>query len=238
MKVCVVTPTYNERENIASFIGAIYGAMRGEVTVCVLDDSSPDGTAGEVEALQKLFSSLILIKRPKKEGLGRAYVDGFTRMLERNEFDVIVMIDSDFSEHPLYIPKALAELSHADVVTGSRYVKGSKIYGWDLKRKVLSFFANRVYARLIIGLPVNDVTMGFNVMRAGYLKRVDLTKLPSAGYAFIMELKAALYKEGARFAEIPIVFVERIEGRSKISSRVIKEGVIAPWRIRFPHWFT
>ena len=237
MKTCVITPTYNERENISSFIGAIYGAMKGDVTVCVVDDNSPDGTGQDVTELKKLFPSLILITRAGKEGLGKAYVHGFTEMLARNEFDVVVMIDADFSEHPLYIPKALAELSHADVVTGSRYVKGSKILGWTLYRRLLSFFANRIYASSITGLPVNDVTMGFNAIKTEYLKKVDFTTLPSAGYAFIMELKGALHKAGARFYEIPIVFNERIQGKSKISSRIIKEGIIAPWRIRFPERF-
>ncbi len=118
MKTCVVIPTYNEHANIAAFIGAIYGVMKGEITVCVVDDNSPDGTAQDVRDLQKMFPSLLLINRPGKQGLGKAYAHGFREMLARNEFDVLMMIDADFSEHPIYIPMLLERLKTADVAVG------------------------------------------------------------------------------------------------------------------------
>lgn len=231
MKTCVIVPTYNEHENIAAFIGAVYGVMRGDVTVCVVDDNSPDGTGRDVEDLKGLFPSLILITRAKKEGLGRAYAQGFTEMLARREYDAIVMIDADFSEHPLYIPTLLTKLADADVAMGSRYARDATIVGWTLWRRALSLFGN-LYARTVTGLPIRDMTIGFAAIKAEYLKKVDFSAIDSSGYAFIMELKFALYKAGARFAEVPIVFNERLGGESKLSGHVISEGIRAPWRIR------
>jgi dolichol-phosphate mannosyltransferase len=231
MKTCVIIPTYNEHDNISAFVGAIYGVMHGDITVCVVDDNSPDGTWRDVEALQKLFPSLLLIKRAGKEGLGKAYAHGFREMLARKEFDTIVMIDADFSEHPLYIPALLAKLSDADVAMGSRYARGAKIVGWTLWRRVLSFGGNW-YARTITGLPIMDMTMGFCAIRTTFLRKVDFSTIDSSGYAFIMELKFALFKAGARFTEMPIIFNERLGGESKISGHIISEGIVAPWKIR------
>jgi dolichol-phosphate mannosyltransferase len=231
MKTCIIVPTYNERDNISAFIGAVYGAMLGDITVCVVDDNSPDGTGKDVEKLQKLFPSLLLINRAGKEGLGKAYVHGFKEMLARNEFDVIMMIDADFSEHPLYIPGLLNKLDGADVAAGSRYLPGSKSIGRSLPREALSFCGN-LYVRMITGIPLNDVSMGFMAMRTDMLKKLDLEKLGSRGYSFIMELKYALHKAGARFSEMPITFTERVSGKSKLSGNIIKEGIIAPWKVR------
>jgi dolichol-phosphate mannosyltransferase len=231
MKTCIIVPTYNEKENIASFIGAVYGAMKGNITVCVVDDNSPDGTAKEVEALKPLFPSLILINRPGKQGLGKAYVHGFKEMLARNEFDVLMMIDADFSEHPIYIPKLLEKLSSADVAVGSRYAPGARTVGWSLWRLALSKWAS-FYARTITGMPLYDLTMGFAAIKVEILKKIDLDAIPSSGYAFIMELKDAFRRAGARFAEVPITFTERVSGESKISGHIIREGIIAPWNIR------
>lgn len=231
MNPCVVIPTYNEHDNIAAMIGAIYGVMQGRVTVCVVDDNSPDGTGKDVEALKILFPSLILISRNRKEGLGKAYAHGFREVLARPEFDTVVMMDADFSEHPLYIPTLLERLKEADVAVGSRYAKGAKIVGWSLWRRTLSMGGN-FYARTITGLPLKDITMGFAAIRTDFLRRVDFSKINSSGYAFIMELKNALFKDGARFSEMPIVFNERLGGESKISGHIIQEGIVAPWRIR------
>lgn len=231
MKTCVIIPTYNEHDNISAFVGAIYGVMHGNITVCVVDDNSPDGTAQDVEALQKMFPSLMLIQRAGKEGLGKAYAHGFREILARNEFDTIVMIDADFSEHPLYIPALLAKLKDADVALGSRYATGAKIVGWTLWRRILSYGGN-LYARIVTGLPIMDMTMGFCAIRTTYLKKVDFSRIDSSGYAFIMELKFALWKAGARFAEMPITFNERLGGESKLSGHIISEGIVAPWKIR------
>lgn len=231
MKTCIVIPTYNEHENISAFIGAVYGAMHGDITVCVVDDNSPDGTANDVRALQKMFPSLILINRPGKQGLGKAYAHGFREMLARNEFDVIMMIDADFSEHPLYIPKLLAHLKDADVAIGSRYLPESRIIGWSIWRLILSRWAS-FYARTITGLPLHDITIGFMAIKTDILKKVDLDAITSSGYAFIMELKDAFRRAGAKFVEMPFTFAERVGGESKLSGHIIREGVIAPWKIR------
>lgn len=231
MKTCVVIPTYNEHENISAFIGAVYGVMQGDITVCVVDDNSPDGTAKDVMALQKMFPSLILINRPGKQGLGKAYAHGFREMLARNEFDVIMMIDADFSEHPLYIPKLLEHMKDADVAIGSRYVSGSRIVGWSIWRLILSRWAS-FYARTITGLPLNDITIGFMAIKTDLLKKIDLDAITSSGYAFIMELKASFNSAGARFIEMPFTFSERVGGESKLSGHIIREGVVAPWKIR------
>ena len=231
MKTCVVIPTYNEHENISAFVGAVYGVMHGDITVCVVDDNSPDGTADDVRALQKLFPSLLLINRPGKQGLGKAYAHGFREMLARNEFDVIMMIDADFSEHPLYIPELLKRLDNADVAVGSRYAPGGKIVGWSLWRLALSRWAS-FYARTITGMPLYDMTMGFCAIKVELLKKIDIDAIPSSGYAFIMELKDAFRRAGATFSEMPITFNERLGGESKLSGHIITEGIIAPWKIR------
>jgi dolichol-phosphate mannosyltransferase len=230
MKTCVVIPTYNEHENISAMIGAIYGVMHGDVTVCIVDDNSPDGTGRDVEDLKRLFPSLILISRKGKEGLGKAYAHGLTEMASR-DFDVVVMMDADFSEHPLYIPELLKRLDKADVVVGSRYAPGAKILGWDLFRRVISMGGNW-YVRMVVGLPLYDVSMGFAAIKTEYLKKVDFSTLESKGYAFIMEFKNALFKAGAKFDEIPINFVDRVGGASKMSMNIIIEGFKAPWRVR------
>jgi dolichol-phosphate mannosyltransferase len=231
MKTCVVVPTYNEKENITSFIGAVYGALKGDVTVCVVDDNSPDGTGKDVQDLQKLFPSLILITREKKAGLGKAYVHGFSEMLARNEFDAVIMTDADFSEHPLYMPQLLKELHDADVVIGSRYLKGSAVVGSTVPRMLISRFAN-AYVRAITGLRATDTTIGFAAIRADTLRKIDLASLSAPGYAFIVELKSALQDSGARMKEIPISFVNRIGGVSKFSASLMVEGFVNPWRIR------
>jgi dolichol-phosphate mannosyltransferase len=236
MKTCVVVPTYNEHENISAFVGAIYGAMKGDVTVCVVDDNSPDGTAQDVEDLKKLFPSLILINRPGKAGLGTAYIHGFTEMLARNEFDALVITDADFSEHPLYIPSLIEGLKENDVVMGSRYTKGADVLGSTFIRRLISHGAN-AYVRAITGMSIHDMTVGFGAIRTETLKKIDLSKLSAPGYAFIVELKYALHKTGAQMKEIPITFVNRIGGQSKFSSHLLVEGLITPWRIRFPERF-
>lgn len=232
MRTCVVIPTYNERDNIAAIIGAIYGVMQGDVTVCVVDDSSPDGTGEAVEALKSLFPSLMLITRAQKEGLGRAYLDAFKRLLAEKRFDVIATMDADFSHHPSALPTMLAATKTAAMVIGSRYVRGGKTVGWELWRRALSAGGN-VYARLVTGSPMRDLTAGFVAYRTEALAKLDLASIDSSGYAFQIELKLALLASGASWTEVPIVFTNRINGESKLAGHVISEGIIAPWNIRF-----
>jgi dolichol-phosphate mannosyltransferase len=200
--------------------------------VVVVDDNSPDGTSEVVEVLQQKYPLLKLIKREHKEGLGRAYLHAFREVLEKRDSDAIVMMDADFSHNPEYLPAMLAKVRGNEVVIGSRYVKGGKIIGWELWRRVLSMAGN-FYCRVITGMPIRDCTGGFNAIDAKILSRLDFNELDLSGYAFIMGLKNALYSVGAIFIEIPITFVNRVEGDSKLSNNIIQEGIIAPWKMRF-----
>ncbi len=231
MSTAIVIPTYNERENITPLIGAI-SAIFPEAHLVIVDDSSPDGTGNEVQKLQERFPTLTLMSRTKKEGLGKAYTHAFKELLARNTFDSIIMMDADFSHPPSALPHMLHALRDADLVIGSRYVPGGKTVGWELWRRLLSSGGN-LYARLVIGIPVADLTAGFNAMRTSILKKLDLDAIGSSGYAFQIELKAALIRAGAHVHEMPITFTNRINGESKIAGHIISEGLIAPWKIRF-----
>jgi dolichol-phosphate mannosyltransferase len=230
MKTVIVIPTYNEKENIGPLLEKIF-TLLPEVFILVVDDNSPDKTAETVREKQKKFSHLFLLVREKKEGLGKAYVDAFSRVIKDSEVDKVVMMDADFSHDPERLPAFLAAAAQSDIVVGSRYVKGGGTVGWELWRRILSRFGN-FYARLITGMPLADLTGGFNLMAADFLRRINLEGLDMSGYAFIMEIKSSLFIAGAKFYEVPIIFRNRREGESKISSHIIREGVIAPWKIR------
>ncbi|HUY62280.1 MAG TPA: polyprenol monophosphomannose synthase [Candidatus Paceibacterota bacterium] len=236
MRTVIVIPTYNERENIRALIGAV-AAELPDADICVVDDNSPDGTGEEVRELMGRFLRLRLISREKKEGLGRAYTHAFRELLSADSgFEAIIMMDADFSHHPSYLPAMLAALDGADIAIGSRYIAGGRTIGWEPWRQLLSWGGN-LYTRLITGLPMHDMTAGFNAIRTDALRKVDLDGIGASGYAFQIELKHALVKSGARAVEIPIVFTNRINGESKIAGHIIKEGMLTPWRIRFPKLF-
>ncbi len=230
MKTTIVIPTYNERENIGLLLDKIFTWLP-EVFVLVVDDNSPDKTAEKVRECQKKFGNLSLLVREKKEGLGKAYIDAFSRVIKDGEVDKVVMMDADFSHDPERLPTFLAAAAKSDVVVGSRYAEGGGTVGWELWRRLLSRFGN-FYARLITGMPLTDLTGGFNLMKADFLRKINLKELDMSGYAFIMEIKSSLFIAGAKFCEVPIIFRNRREGESKISSHIIREGVIAPWKIR------
>ena len=230
-KICVVLPTYNERENIETILGKIFINVVG-ATVLVVDDNSPDGTGVAVEGLRKKYPNLFLLKRKGKEGLGKAYTEAFLHVLQKMDQEWVLMMDADLSHNPEHIPEMLKKTMSASVVVGSRYVDGGKTVGWELWRRVLSRGGN-IYARIVTGLPVRDLTGGFNLMHRDVLGKIDFSDFDASGYAFIMELKRKLHKAGAKFAEVPITFRNRTGGESKISSHIISEGVVAPWRIRF-----
>lgn len=230
-KTVILLPTYNERENVTKLIPLIFSQMP-QVQVMVVDDDSPDGTAGAVETLAAEYPNVSLLRRANKEGLGKAYMHAFGEVLKDRTIDTIVMMDADLSHHPSYLPEMLTRRESHDVVIGSRYVRGGSTEGWETWRLLLSFFGNH-YARLVTGLPIHDLTAGFIAINTEVLRRIPFGAIDSSGYAFIIELKYLLAKAGARFAEIPIVFRNRAEGESKISSHIISEGIIAPWKIRF-----
>ena len=229
MKNYIILPTYNERENIGLLVEEIFSLLP-EIGILVVDDNSPDGTAAVVEEMMLRYSNLSLLKRPKKNGLGGAYIAGFKKLLIDHEVNKIIMMDADFSHSPKYLPQMVVESENYELVIGSRYIKGGGIAKWELWRKILSAGGN-FYVRTLLGRHINDWTGGFNCIKADYLRKVDLDKIDLSGYAFIMGIKHFLVKAGANTKEIPIIFEARRGGESKLSHHIIKEGIIAPWKI-------
>ena len=231
-KICIIIPTYNERENIAPALLASYKHVP-DTHVLVIDDNSPDGTADVVRAEQKRFPRLSLLLREQNSGLRRAYCDRFKNVLDNDAFDVVLTMDADFSHDVAEVPHMLRLLERGyNVVIGSRYVSGGKTENWDWKRKLLSRSAN-IYARTILGIPIHDLTAGFHCFRKELLRAIDVNSMQSDGYAFQIELKCRFFRLGARMAEHPIVFHERREGKSKLDRRVVWEALWIPWRLRF-----
>lgn len=231
MKDLIIIPTYNERENIVLLIQEIFRAVPG-VFVLVVDDNSPDGTADAVRGMQGELPNVHLLVRDKKEGLGKAYIHAFHIALGDENVRNIITMDADFSHQPRYLSEFLKESEKYDVVIGSRYVRGGGVEGWELWRRVLSICAN-AYCRLITRIPITDCTGGFNLIRASFLRKIDFAGMDSSGYAFLQELKYMLFRAGASFTEVPIVFKNRTMGESKITSHIVREGVIAPWKMIF-----
>jgi dolichol-phosphate mannosyltransferase len=228
-KLAVIIPTYNERNNIEKIIKDIFNKVPG-VYIRIVDDNSPDGTGGIVERMMSEFPNLLLLKREKKEGLGKAYIDAFGRVIKEGKFSHICMMDCDFSHDPSYLTQMIEESKDHDIVIGCRYIKGGGIEGWELWRRILSRWGN-FYCRLITGMPFHDCTGGFNLVNIEFIKKIDFSKFDASGFAFIMELKYNLYKLGISFKEIPIIFRNRREDKSKISNHVISEGIVAPWKM-------
>ncbi|MFA6459154.1 MAG: polyprenol monophosphomannose synthase [Candidatus Paceibacterota bacterium] len=229
MKKVIVVPTYNEKKNIADLVPLLFKYVP-DAYVLVVDDNSPDGTAGVVEGMQNTYKNLSILKRAGKEGLGKAYIHAFREVLKDPSVGFVVMMDADFSHNPEYLPEMFRLAEKNDVVIGSRYIKGGFTTGWELWRRALSRGGN-IYCRSITRMPIMDCTGGFNIMRASILRKIDFDRLHLSGYAFVMELKHTLYRAGAKFAEYPIVFANRKEGESKMSSHIIREGVLAPWKL-------
>jgi len=230
-KTIILIPTYNEKENVSALAEAIFG-LYPEIPVLVLDDNSPDGTAEAVTKKREQFPNFFVHGRTGTRGFGRSYLDGFNKVLNDGRYDTVVMMDADFSHDPKEIGEMVKKLSQADVVNGSRYIEGGKIENWSWRRKVLSRFANW-YVRKILGTPIKDMTTGFMCLRKEILRSLDLNSIHSDGYAFLVEIKYRLHKNGFSFIEYPITFRERREGQSKMSSKVIWESVWLPWKLRF-----
>lgn len=226
MKIIVVIPTYNEKDNIERIVGTVLGVNEA-IEILIVDDNSPDGTSDIVTQMQQENPKIHLLKRAGKLGLGTAYVEGFKKALEQNP-DYIVQMDADFSHNPDYIKEFIAKKDEADVIIGSRYVKGISVINWPLSRVLLSYFANK-YAKTITRLPIEDCTGGFKWMRADFLRTVDLDKISSNGYAFQIEMNFAFNQKGGKIIEIPIIFADREEGLSKMSKKVIIEAVLRVW---------
>lgn len=230
-KTIVIIPTYNERDNIVALVKKIFSLIP-EISILIVDDNSPDGTGKEVEKLARVYPRLFLEFRTSDRGFGRSYLAGFKRIISNQTYEAVVMMDADFSHNPAEIPAMVGKLANYNIVNGSRYITGGKIENWRLKRKILSRFAN-FYARTILNLPIKDLTTGFVCFRKSALKNLDLDSIKSDGYAFLVELKYRLVKNGHHFTEHPIIFTERREGQSKMSVKIIWESIWLPWKIRF-----
>jgi dolichol-phosphate mannosyltransferase len=230
-KIVVVIPTYNEAQNIAPIITRVR-EFEPTVDILVVDDNSPDGTAGIVESLMKKDAHLSLLNRKGKEGLGKAYIHAFMEVMKDPSVEWIQMLDADFSHDPKYLPALFAQTATADVVIGSRYVQGGGTVGWSFWKRWLSRFANG-YCRFITGMPIHDSTAGFILMPTTLMRKIHLEDMHSRGHAFMMELKHRLWKQGARIAEVPVVLEDRFHGKSKMSRGVILEAVGAPWKLKF-----
>jgi len=230
VKTLVVIPTYNERENVFRLIPDVLAAAAG-IEVLIVDDHSPDGTGELVEGLRAKDERIHVLHRPRKMGLGSAYVDGFGVALGLGA-DYVFEMDADFSHDPKYIPDFLAKMPQYDVVLGSRYLDGVNVVNWPLSRLVLSLGAN-LYSRLITGVPLRDLTGGFKCFRREVLETINFADIKSDGYAFQIEVNFKCWKARFRMCEIPIVFVDRHAGTSKMSRRIIREAVWMVWRLRF-----
>jgi len=230
-RALVIVPTYNERENIARLIDAVL-SRDPRLEVLVVDDGSPDGTGDIVEALGASNNRVHLLRRPRKMGLGTAYIAGFKWSLQQH-YDYTFEMDADFSHDPAHLPEFLRAIETADLVIGSRYREGKvTVVNWPINRLLLSYFAN-VYARIVTGLKLWDLTAGYKCYRRAVLAAVDLDDVRSNGYAFQIELSFRTWRKNFRIVEIPIVFVDRTEGTSKMSKSIVREAIWMVWRLRF-----
>ena len=230
MEKLIIVPTYNERDNIGPLLDRLLALPYG-LEILVVDDNSPDGTGDVVAARKEQDPRIHLLRRPGKLGLGSAYVAGFRYALERGAQYVFEM-DADFSHDPDSIGDFLAAAEHADLVLGSRYLHGVTVVNWPLSRLILSYSAN-VYTRLITGLPVRDATGGFKCFRRRALEAVNLDQVKSDGYSFQIEMSYKVWRKGLRIVEIPITFVDRRVGTSKMNQRIVWEAAWMVWRLRF-----
>lgn len=232
--ILIIIPTYNERENIVLIVPEVKKVLPG-VHILVVDDSSPDGTGACVKQMAAAFDGLFLLTRPKKEGLGRAYISGFKWALERS-YEFIFEMDADFSHDPRYLPDFVTAVDTADLVLGSRYLTGVNVVNWPLCRLIISYGGN-LYARLVTGLPVRDCTGGFKCFRRKVLESINFDRISVSGYSFQIEMTWLAWKKGYRIKEIPIIFVDRKRGKSKMSMRIIGEGLLLIWRLRVASLF-
>ncbi len=229
MKTLVLIPTYNERENLPPLVADVLAIAGTEVLV--IDDQSPDGTGALADELAAAHPGrLRVMHRTGRRGLGKSYLDGF-RAAVASDADLVVQMDADRSHDPQYLPAMIAAAANgADLVIGSRYLNGISVVNWPLRRIILSTFAN-TYIRSVTGLGVNDCTTGYRCWRREALARLPLDRIVSEGYSFVVEVTFLAAAVGLRIAESPIIFIERREGASKLSSGILVESLITPWRL-------
>ena len=229
MKALIIIPTYNEKEVIGDIIREVLALPYG-FDILIVDDNSPDGTGKIVKNLSETNPRIHLLQRPKKEGLGPAYLAGFSWGLNK-AYDLFFEMDADFSHRPEYLHDFMKEIDHADLVIGSRYISGVNVINWPLKRLLISYGAN-CYARIITGMPVRDTTSGFKCFRRKVLETINLSNVTSVGYAFQIEVTMRANVKGFRLKEIPIVFYDRAKGTSKMSFSIAWEAAWVVWKLR------
>ncbi len=233
-KSLVIIPTYNELENLPKLITAVL-SQDESIHILIVDDGSPDGTGKFVKEEMNKNDRIHLLEREKKMGLGTAYIAGFRYALQNN-YDFVFEMDADFSHDPNELKNFLIAIKENDLVLGSRYINGVRVLNWPMSRLLLSFFAS-VYTRLITGLPVRDATGGFKCFRRCVLEAIDLDKVKSNGYSFQIEMTFKTYAKGFKIKEIPIVFMDRVKGKSKMSKKIVREAVTMVWKLRLQHMF-
>ena len=233
-KSLVIIPTYNEMDNLPKLIPDVL-SQDNSIDILIVDDNSPDGTAKFVEDLASQNSRIHILKREKKMGLGTAYIAGFRHAL-KNNYDFIFEMDADFSHNPNELKNFLNAIKENDLVLGSRYINGVRVLNWPMRRLLLSFFAS-VYTRIITGMPIRDATGGFKCFRRKVLEAINLNKVKSNGYSFQIEMTFKAYAKGFKIKEIPIVFIDRVKGKSKMSKKIVREAVTMVWKLRLQNFF-
>jgi dolichol-phosphate mannosyltransferase len=230
-RVLVVVPTYNERDNLPLLARSVLS--HPDYQMMVVDDGSPDGTGAVADALAAEYPGRVeVMHRTGQRGLGRSYIDGLRKAIAQPDVDLICQMDADLSHNPDYLPDLVKAAADHDVVIGSRYLNGVSVVNWPLHRIFLSAFANR-YIRTVTSLTPNDCTSGFRCWRKDALATLPLDAMVSDGYAFLVEMLFEARRRGCRIGEVPIIFVERRQGQSKVSGSVLFESLITPWRLRF-----
>jgi dolichol-phosphate mannosyltransferase len=229
-KVLVIVPTYNERDNLPVLVQRVMG-LPIEVDLLIVDGNSPDGTGKLAEELSARQPRLKVLHEKEKKGLGRAYCEAFKWALE-GDYEFIFEMDGDFSHNPDDIPRFVAAAKDADLVLGSRYRDGIRVINWPLRRLMLSMTAAK-YVQVITGMPITDPTGGYKCFRRKALQSIDLDAVRSNGYSFQIEMTHKLWRNGMRIAEVPIIFTDRFQGTSKMSSKIVREALWMVWRLWF-----
>ena len=229
-RALVVVPTYNERDTLPALAEAVL-SLPGRWRLLVVDDDSPDGTGALADDLASRDTRLSVLHRTSKEGLGPAYLAAFRQALARPDLDFIAQMDADFSHDPADLPRLLEATARADLAIGSRYVPGGRTVGWGLRRRLLSRWGN-AYVRAVLGASVSDLTAGFRVWRRCALEAISLDAVKTRGYGFQIEMACRALAAGCRVVEVPIRFVERRAGQSKMSGSIVAEALLLPWKLR------
>lgn len=233
-RALIIFPTYNERDNIEKIVHAVL-PMDPRINVLIVDDNSPDGTGELADKLAEQEAKVNVLHRERKAGLGKAYIAGFKWAIEK-KYDFIFEMDADFSHGPEYLRDFLREIQNHDLVIGSRYISGVNVINWPMSRLLLSYYAN-AYTRVITGLPLRDATGGFKCFRREVLEAIDLDDVRSSGYSFQIEMSMRAWKKKFRIKEIPIIFVDRVAGTSKMSKKIVREAIWMVWLLRIRGMF-